>query len=243
MEVQTRLHARACQIAREVLTLLSTGFADGAIARWRALHEVAVVSLFIGRDEDLAERYRLHEAVESLRAAHQYREHTERLGLEPMTASEFAEIEAEVTSLNKRFGRDYSQQYGWATRGLQLTRKKVTFEQLEAVAKLNHFRPYYRLASHSVHANPKGAFFRLGLVDQSAVLLAGPSDYGLADPGQNTAISLAQVTSALATLEPTLDDIVGVKVVLIMVDQICKSFVRIQRDIDVEKAERADQGA
>ena len=32
VEAQTRLHARACQIAREVLTLLSTGLAEGAIA-------------------------------------------------------------------------------------------------------------------------------------------------------------------------------------------------------------------
>ena len=44
VEVQTRLHARACQIAREVLTLLYAGFAEGAMARWRALHELAVLS-------------------------------------------------------------------------------------------------------------------------------------------------------------------------------------------------------
>ncbi len=243
VEVQTRLHARACQVAREVLTLLSAGFAEGAIARWRTLHEVAVVSFFIGGDENLAERYWLHEAVESRRAAHEYRRNTARLGLEPMTELEIAELDEDVASLNKRFGSEYSGQYGWAASKLRSTRAKVTFGQIEEVAKLHHLRLYYRLASHTVHANPKGAFYRLGLLDQSAVLLAGPSDYGLADPGQNTAISLAQVTSALATLEPTLDNIVGLKTILIMVDQIGENFVRTQRGLDVEAAQRAEQSA
>jgi hypothetical protein len=81
IEVQTRLHARACQIANKVAVLLGAGFAEGAIARWRSLHEVAVVSMFIGGDEGLAERYRLHEAVESLRVARLYVRHQDRLGL------------------------------------------------------------------------------------------------------------------------------------------------------------------
>ncbi len=242
VEVQTRLHARACQIAREVLTLLSAGFADGAMARWRALHEVAVVSLFIGSDEDLAERYRLHEAAESLRAAHQYRDHTDRLGLEPMEEEEILTLERDVAMLNERFGHGYSTGYGWAAKKLRQTGKKVTFGQIEEAAELGHCRPYYRLASHNVHANPKGVFFRLGLVEQFGTLLAGASNYGLADPGQNTAVSLGQATTALASLEPTLDDIVALKVVLLMVSQIPESFARVQRDIEDEEDE-ADTGS
>lgn len=41
--VLTRLHARACQVAAEVLALLREGFADGAMGRWRTLHEIAVM--------------------------------------------------------------------------------------------------------------------------------------------------------------------------------------------------------
>ena len=203
VEVQTRLHARACQIAREVLTLLSAGFAEGAIARWRALHELAVVALFIGHDEELAERYRFHEAVESRKAAEQYRKHTEKLGLEPISDAELAAMEANVAVLKKRFGQGYEKPYGWAVERLwKVGKKAATFDEIEEIAELGHFRPYYRLASHSVHANPKGAFYRLGLVDQTKMLLAGPSSYGLADAGQNTAISLGQITSALVSLSP-----------------------------------------
>ncbi len=73
-DVVIRLHARACQIASEVLKLLKSGFADGAHARWRSLHEVAVVALFIHKHgNDVAEKYLLHDVVESYRAATQYR--------------------------------------------------------------------------------------------------------------------------------------------------------------------------
>ena len=37
-DVLTRSHARSCQIASEVLSLLLAGHADGAMARWRSLH-------------------------------------------------------------------------------------------------------------------------------------------------------------------------------------------------------------
>ena len=43
----TRLHARGCQVGFEILALLKNGFADGAHARWRTLHELAVVAMFL----------------------------------------------------------------------------------------------------------------------------------------------------------------------------------------------------
>jgi hypothetical protein len=64
-----RLHARACRIAEEVLMLLKGGYGQGAHARWRALHEVAVIAAFLRKHgQGTAERYFLHEAVESRRA-------------------------------------------------------------------------------------------------------------------------------------------------------------------------------
>lgn len=43
-KVLVRLHARACQISYEVLALVRSGFADGAMARWRTLHELSVLA-------------------------------------------------------------------------------------------------------------------------------------------------------------------------------------------------------
>src|SRR5260370_36714366 len=73
IDVLARSHARACQIVEEILCLLECGLSDGAMARWRTLHEVAVVASFVAtHGEDLAERYVSHQAVESKRAADDY---------------------------------------------------------------------------------------------------------------------------------------------------------------------------
>ncbi len=36
------LHARTCLVASELETMIRCGYADGAAARWRTLHEMAV---------------------------------------------------------------------------------------------------------------------------------------------------------------------------------------------------------
>lgn len=48
-EVLTRIQARGCQIGNEILTLLRNGYADGAHARWRTLHELTIVAGFISK--------------------------------------------------------------------------------------------------------------------------------------------------------------------------------------------------
>ena len=66
----TLLHARACQIASAILVLLRSGYADDAHARWRTLHEISVVSIFIGeRGKNVAERYLLHDHVQRYKLA------------------------------------------------------------------------------------------------------------------------------------------------------------------------------
>src|SRR2546430_11970740 len=54
----------------------------------------------------------------------------------------------------------------------------------------------YTLSLHDALpiSNPKGVLFKLGTL-QEGMLLVGPSPYGLADPGQNTALSLAVLES------------------------------------------------
>lgn len=44
-----RLHARGCKVGMEILTLLEAGYADGAFARWRSLHETAATAYFINK--------------------------------------------------------------------------------------------------------------------------------------------------------------------------------------------------
>ena len=57
-EVLTRIHARACQVAYEIFTLLKAGYADGAHARWRCLHELTVIGVFIAESGQETRRLR-----------------------------------------------------------------------------------------------------------------------------------------------------------------------------------------
>lgn len=54
----TRLHKRASQQYLEIITLVKAGFADGAFARWRSMHELSVISSFILKyGEPVAEKF------------------------------------------------------------------------------------------------------------------------------------------------------------------------------------------
>jgi hypothetical protein len=232
-EVLTRLHARACQVSSEILSLLRSGHADGAHARWRSLHEIAVVGFFVGsRGNAVAERYLLHRTIDSYRAATQYQKYYVALGANPLSDKDMEHIRLAFEGLKDRFGPEYSTDYGWAAAALG--KHQPTFRDIEAAAGLEHLRPYYKMASHNVHANPRGAFIRLGLLPNQQMLLAGPSNIGLLNPGHSTAISLGQISTALLLTRPNIDRLVTCQVLLQLENEIGKAFLiahrRLRRD-------------
>jgi len=227
-EVLIRLHARACQITSEILALLKTGHADGAMARWRSLHEIAVVGFFIKENgKEVAERYLLYRAVESYKAAAQYQQYCKILGYKPFSAKKLEKIKFNYQCLIDRFGPAYKEKNGWAASALH--KNSPTFADIEKEAKLAHLRPFYKMASHNVHADPQSIFFKLGLTDKNqSVLLAGPSNTGLADPGEETAVSLGQITTALLLTKPNIDVFVICKIMAKLTQEIGEEFLAAQ---------------
>lgn len=202
-----RLHARSCLVASEVLALLRSGLASGAHARWRTLHELAVVASFLREhDDDVARRYLEHDAIQAHKAALSYRRYAERLGGEPLTEEEFIASKRRRDELVLRYGREFKKAYGWAA--CVLPGDGATFAEIELATKLDHMRPYYKMASHAVHPNARGLFFDLGLSSEENLLLAGPSTRGLADPGMGMCIALNQTTVALLGERPDVDEVV-----------------------------------
>ena len=201
------LHARACRIGLEILTLLKAGLADGAHARWRTLHEIAIVTLVLqeGGDE-LAERYRLHKRVADWKVAKNVEEHVHLLGWEPTPPEEMAALKARVDELRAHYGSAFAGDYGWACgfKGL----RNPDIGELEAAVEASRWRPIAKWANDSIHSGPRGLFL-LGDADEgllrSGILAAGASNRGLDDPGQNTALALELIASALAADRPTGD--------------------------------------
>jgi hypothetical protein len=230
-DVLTRLHARACQIAYEILVLLKSGLADGAHARWRSLHEIAVIALFIRTNgNDMAERYLLHDGIESYKAANIYRENCSELGFDPLSNEEIIKLKDIHDNLLKRFGNNYQSDYGWAS-GVTKS-NNPTFKDIEKCAGLKHLRPYYKMACNNVHANPKGIFFKLGLYPESGdILLAGPSNVGLTDPGQLAALSLVQITITLLVHQPNIDGLIVCKMLMTLEREIGQAFLKAENSI------------
>jgi hypothetical protein len=231
-DVLTRLHARACQIASEVIVLLKAGHADGAHARWRTLHEVAIVAMFIEKHgEDVAERYLHHDVVESYKGALQYRKHYAALGLQPLADKEFDKIQSAYQKALTDFGAEFKSDYGWAASALK--RGRPTFSYIEEDVNLEKWRGHYKMASHNVHANPKGITFKLGLSKKDRnILFAGVSNKGLADPAHGTALSLLQITSTLLLTRSNIDTLVRTGVLMKLQREIGDEFLKVHNELE-----------
>jgi Family of unknown function (DUF5677) len=214
-DVMLRLHVRACQVTGEIIVLLENGYADGAMARWRTLHEITIAAGVIAKfGEELAERYVYYQIVESFSALKAYERNHKDLGFKPPTKTQSQKVGKEYAKVIQRFGNKFGEENGWAAHHLKVgERQRVTFARLEEEAGDAMMRSPYKMASYNVHASPKGVYFKLGSLEGSPVLLAGASNAGLTDPAQHTAVSLAEITLLIIGDSPIFDDIVIGKIV------------------------------
>lgn len=111
----TLLHARASLVASEVQSLLRSGHAADAQARWRTLHELAVIAFVLGdHDRDLSERFMRHHQVERHKDALHYQQYCQALGCLPFSDEQMAEIQEQRDEVVARYGTPYKTDWGWA---------------------------------------------------------------------------------------------------------------------------------
>lgn len=241
LDVLIALHCRACRTAREVLCLLKAGYADGANARWRSLHEIAVTAQFVAEKRgEVPKRFLDHAAVESWRSAQQYQKHCEALSYESFSDGEMAEMKEAADAMIAKYGDTFKDDYGWAANAISNSRP--TFAQIEATVDLSKWRPHFRQASQSVHAGPHGMLQSLGIPDEvEPMFLAGPSNAGLFEPGHQTAISLTIASVALLTSFPNLDSLVSCKSMQTLCDDIGNELMRTHDDLIDRIAKKFDE--
>ncbi len=195
--VQMRLHAHGCRIMGEIITLLMNGYADGALARWRTLHEIAVTSLMLAKfGQPAAEEYIRHGIVRSVAGMEEYQKTAHLMKREPYSENEMKSARGLRDELLSEFGLHLKGQNGWAKKFISNCR----FKDMESAVGLAHWRNDYALASQDVHATYREMRTLLGMSEMKADgLLCGPSDAGMTDPAHRAALSLSMITATFIT--------------------------------------------
>jgi hypothetical protein len=200
-EALTRAHGRGLLVAGEAINLMKGGYAEGALSRWRTLHEILVITMFIRKHgRDIAERYLLSAHFRSLEAAEQLNKFAERANLGRFSDEEIDRFKATCANVAGRLGQEMYAEFGWARAALTQRgdKWKPRLEDLEASLGLDHWRPRYKWASQHTHAGHRHAHASLGLVEsQSDLILVGQSNSGMVDPLQLVAGHLWSLTATL----------------------------------------------
>ncbi|WP_170545268.1 DUF5677 domain-containing protein [Ruegeria arenilitoris] len=192
------LHPKALLITNEIICLLEGGFADGALARWRALHEVAVTAMFIAsHDGATAQDYRLSAVFSDFKAARKVNEYADRNQMEPFSEAQIERMRRACDAAEENAGRRLKTDMDWAKPALGLmANQKATFFDLEKAVGMDHWRPRFRWACKHNHAGFTHPNALLGMSESTRLMhQIGPSDSGLADPLHMTAISLLHMTN------------------------------------------------
>jgi hypothetical protein len=227
------VHARACDLAMQIYRLLKGGYPDGAIGRWRTLHEIAVTARLIAKfGDETAERYIDYHAVKNFYDAKKYQEHHTALGFEPLDENTLDDLEEQKCKLVKKHGEDLDdggRGGGWMK---HLPVGSSMFRREEEVG-LEFLHPFYDLANSRIHAGSKGVLWRMGRRDfpDNEPFLFGASNYGLADPGQLTALSLSYVTSSMLSQNITPTEIIAIQLLNAYASEIATKFNSVQEEI------------
>ncbi|WP_152419851.1 DUF5677 domain-containing protein [Natrialba hulunbeirensis] len=233
------LYSRSCLIGREIFTLLKNGYADGALARWRALHEVTVTTAFIyEHGDEVAERYLKYKRVQDHREAEIYDQYYQDLGFDPYPEELFDKLDQEKNELRDEYGNPIDDKgYGWGWAAEEFSNKSASFKQIQEEAGYDHLYPFYKYASNTIHGGPKGTLYRIGTPSTSeSPLTAGPSNTGFTDPAQLTIFSLLDIAAIMVDNFPSKKRQMILFILKNSADEIILDFNWIQNHI--EKQER-----
>lgn len=219
MAALANIFPRALLVAQEVICLLKGGFADGALARWRSLHELTVTAMYISKHgEKAAVAYLLSFHFAARRAAHQLNEFSERARMDKFSQEDMKGFDERCEVAEQILGRKIEKDKlgEWPA----ITQTHSTFADLELDVGMDHWRPRYKWASAHTHAHHRPSEKLLGMVEATDhAHLVGASNSGLVDPFQMTAIALSQITAVYLLHTPNIDRIVHSQVLLKFADE------------------------
>ncbi len=246
--VLSRLHIRACRVAEEIALLLENGYAEGAEARWRTLLEVSVTMHLIALGGDtLAQRYLDYEVIDARKMVD---DHDRALGAGSkaeirISAADRKELDADHARAIRKYGKAFQGMYGWASGQVGIC-DQPQFHHLQEVAGNLSMKLQYRLACFGVHASPRKLVQPMHQWDPT-IHVPGLFSAGFENAGTNTAYTLVQATLALFGKEWDLDELVELRVLSFVRDDVAMKMgattQRIEREeqLAIDRALRRPQ--
>jgi hypothetical protein len=210
------LWAGGVLVGREIGVLLHGGYGGGALARWRTLHEMQVVStvLFHGNDETAA-RFMDREDLRHAQAlVNWHRASKAHPDISKLDRNVVGDAQRSVDTILGRYEPVFRGDFGWAhdlvydvddayrkrwDRGNRPSGPR--FEDLQRVTGLGVFGPDYAFASLTIHASPVLATRAYLPLEQQGSRV-GPALDGLKIAGNNAAQAIADIATAFALTYP-----------------------------------------
>jgi len=208
----SRLVARTYEVVGEIIMLTRAGYADGALARWRSLHEICVVAMFLAtRSDRCAQMYLSHHWVEELRLLEVDRASGTARATSTHRDRYVRDLRMQKTAMLNKFGTIFASDYGWAS--VELGRAKTTFRDLESHVGLETLRRGYQQANSTVHGGALATLTRISLgpggIDGTEV----PPAYGCEVAINYATASLSMMVAELC-LETENADLVAMSLVV-----------------------------
>ncbi|MDP8250855.1 DUF5677 domain-containing protein [Pseudochrobactrum saccharolyticum] len=228
MAALAQIFPRALLVSEEIICLLKGGFPDGALARWRSLHELAITAKYISKHgEEIATLYLLSFHFLARNSARQMNEHSERANIDPISDEELKFLDERCEQAEAIIGRNIGT--GPNSEWPAINKKHSTFKKIEENVEMDHWRPRYKWATTYTHANYRPMEGLLGSTGRTEDgYLVGQSSLGYTDPFQMTAITLMQITATYLMHGVNVDRLVMIRVMKDLSDQM--SIISIQNE-------------
>jgi hypothetical protein len=192
----SRLVARTYEVVGEIILLARAGYADGALARWRSLHEICVVAMFLARRSDrCAQMYLSHHWVEKLRLFEVGRANGTARATNTNRDRYVSDLRMQKTAMVNKFGTAFASDYGWAS--VDLDRAKTTFRDLESHVGLETLRRGYQQANSTVHGGALATLTRISLGADGIDSTEVPPAYGCEIATNYATASLSMMVAEL----------------------------------------------
>ena len=190
-----------------------SAYPDGALARWRSLHEITCTSLFILKyGEECAERFVHHSIADEINFFKTHDTYKDRLKVKAQYDKD--EHKQLTAFLESKYEKDFKKPYGWARKFIKGKPDRLNFAKIEKDVYLDHYRFFYANASHGIHGSFLHLIDNLGLREcEEDILLVGQSNSGMALPISCASISLSIITSKFLSMNSEVEDLISVKVI------------------------------